>query len=400
MDPSISWLDLTASDRNKMERVLDLFKEQGTVDEMGLGPVRDALSQVLFPGITSIQTRLRYVLFVPWIYKLMEQRRISADRIAEEARKMEVHLIAPLSMTKAQGVIGVHARGRLQRLPSAVYWGCLRRWGIFQHGRDQYWYHSQFDRLRKAAQFVDRADDPGVTWQGHTNWHPRLPEPPKGFPEEATFDLTETEATFIQGRIQDRCAGSLLAQLASRPREQMAANYWEEPDAYAGEKSTADVVKVARRFSLHVEGIPLIYNLMLAERRGERISDDDDRVGKYTVDCAKWAAIEASEDEEFEPQTLWNLLESQGTQIRLPLKRFVEAWTSKLAEIGPENASMEGSVRELIANRELKLKGRQRARLVNENRLLDWAGGSGVGRMDFNWFRARELLAELKKGLG
>ena len=123
MEPNIAWLDLTASDRDKMQRVLDLFKEPGTVDEMGLGSLREALSTILFPGITSIQTRLRYVLFVPWIYRSMERRRIPANRVTEELRRMEVQLIAPLAKTEEQGVIGVSARHKLQRLPSSVYWG-------------------------------------------------------------------------------------------------------------------------------------------------------------------------------------------------------------------------------------------------------------------------------------
>ena len=38
-----------------MRRVLDLFKEQGTLDEMGLGRLRDVLSDALFPGTSSIQ---------------------------------------------------------------------------------------------------------------------------------------------------------------------------------------------------------------------------------------------------------------------------------------------------------------------------------------------------------
>ena len=60
MSATLTWLDLTASDRDRMRQVLDLFKEQGTVDEMGLGNLRDALSEALFPGTSTIQTRLRY----------------------------------------------------------------------------------------------------------------------------------------------------------------------------------------------------------------------------------------------------------------------------------------------------------------------------------------------------
>ena len=76
MEPTLTWLDLTASDRDKMRRVLDLFKEQGTVDEMGLGSLRDILSDALFPGTSYIQTRLRYVLFIPWMYRRLESRKI------------------------------------------------------------------------------------------------------------------------------------------------------------------------------------------------------------------------------------------------------------------------------------------------------------------------------------
>ena len=40
MEPTLTWIDLTTSDRDKMRRVLDLFSEQGTLDEMGLGSLR------------------------------------------------------------------------------------------------------------------------------------------------------------------------------------------------------------------------------------------------------------------------------------------------------------------------------------------------------------------------
>ena len=50
-----------ASDRGKMQRVVDRFGEAGTVDEMGLRTLREALSDGLFPGVSSIQTRRRMV---------------------------------------------------------------------------------------------------------------------------------------------------------------------------------------------------------------------------------------------------------------------------------------------------------------------------------------------------
>ena len=96
MQATLTWIDLTAGDRDKMRRVLDLFNEQGTLDEMGLGSLRDALSDALFPGTSYIHTRLRYVLFIPWLYQRLEQRRTRASDVARAARRAEIDLIGPL----------------------------------------------------------------------------------------------------------------------------------------------------------------------------------------------------------------------------------------------------------------------------------------------------------------
>ena len=401
MEPTITWLDLTASDRDRMQRLLDLFGEAGTVDELGLGTLRDAISNALFPGVTSIQTRLRYVFFVPWIYRMLESRRIAADRIAEQARRMEVRLMEPLAESGEGGVIGTSARYELRRLPSSVYWSCLRRWAIFRHDRgSQSWYHSQFARLRESAAYVGRADDPGVTWHGQPNWHPRLPDPPDAFPDRADFALQEPEAAFLQGRIEDSCAGTLLARLATRPKRVLADHFWEEPDAVGAGGQIASTVEIARRFSLLVEGMRLIYNLMLAEGRRDMVENAEDWVRRYADACAEWAVRESSEDAPFEPSTLWALIEARGLRVSSGQRDFIHAWTARLARVGPEAASTDTDMRTLIADRERRLKGRHRARLANPSRLLDWTGESGVGRMDFNWSQARAMLAELQDGLG
>ena len=82
MDAALTWLDLTASDRDKMRRVLDLFEEQGCVDEVGLGTLRDALFDALFLGTSTMQTRLRYALFVPWRYRQLETSSYNTDDVA------------------------------------------------------------------------------------------------------------------------------------------------------------------------------------------------------------------------------------------------------------------------------------------------------------------------------
>ena len=83
------WLDYSERERRKMLDVVDLFREHDTRDELGIGSVRDAFADLLFPGTSTIMTRARYFLLVPWMYQRLEKSRItfSADSRARAARR-------------------------------------------------------------------------------------------------------------------------------------------------------------------------------------------------------------------------------------------------------------------------------------------------------------------------
>ena len=72
-DSDLSWIDFSQKDRRRMLDVVALFRERDTRDELGIGSIRDAFADILFPGTSTIQTRVRYMLFVPWIYLRREK---------------------------------------------------------------------------------------------------------------------------------------------------------------------------------------------------------------------------------------------------------------------------------------------------------------------------------------
>ena len=301
-------VDLTANDRDKMRRVLDLFNEKGTLDEMGLGSLRDAVSDALFPGTSYIQRRLRYVLFIPWIYRRLEDKRVTSADVEQVARRAEIELIRPLERSNDdEGIIGVVARGALVRLPSNVYWSALTRWGIFRRPQGQGWYHSRFASLADRRSGDGRADDPGVVWTREPNWHPRLPAPPPEFPWEASFALTHEEADFLRGRLEERCAGTLLAWLARNGSNAPAEHLWDDPDARRAPASIRDTVELARRFSLHVEGMPLLYNLLVAERRRDALGQDEtEAIEDYREPARRRGPKKEFADEQpYDPEALW-----------------------------------------------------------------------------------------------
>lgn len=395
---SLTWLDLTAADRDKVRRVLDLFGEQGTVDELGLGSLRDTVSNVLFPGTSVLHTRMRYVLFIPWIYQKLESWGTGYD-VGHHAREMEVQLIDALAQgDDTAGVIGIEAGASLARLASNTYWALLTHWGLFMPARPQSWYHRNFDELLSKQAHVARADDPGVVWSREPTWHPRLPSAPSNFPAEADFALTAEEADFLQGRILERCGETTLAWLAQEGSTLLADELWDEPAIEHATDEIVQVVELARRFSLHVQGAPLLYNLLLAEMRYENQASggDAELIEHYRAELAEWAAWEA-EEEPFNPDRLWALVMRQGGRLKDPQRRFIEAWANALREHGPEAVADSADLRHLIHVREQQLKG-SRARVINNGRLLDWSGRTGTGRMQFRWPNVRQLLVDLREG--
>lgn len=114
-----AWLDHSESQRRRMTEVVAPLREKGTLDELGIGSVRDALSDMLFPGGSVLHTRARYLLLVPWLCRRVEQERVASRRAMAKLREYEIQLIAALvAGGESRGVIGVDARGRLKQTPS------------------------------------------------------------------------------------------------------------------------------------------------------------------------------------------------------------------------------------------------------------------------------------------
>ena len=65
----LGWVDFSKEDREKVLDVMNLLQEQGAVDEIGIGLIRDAFANMFFPGTSTVQTVAKYFLIVPYILK-------------------------------------------------------------------------------------------------------------------------------------------------------------------------------------------------------------------------------------------------------------------------------------------------------------------------------------------
>jgi len=93
---SVGWVVLDDAHKRAIQETAALSREQGTVDELGIGVVRDALSDLLFPGTSVLHTRAKYLLFVPWIYDAIRAEGRWGSRAVALGRQREIALITAL----------------------------------------------------------------------------------------------------------------------------------------------------------------------------------------------------------------------------------------------------------------------------------------------------------------
>ena len=150
----LGWIDFSKSERNKVLSVLDMLSEAGTLDELGIAPVRDGFADLFFPGTSTIQTRAKYFLIVPYV--LMEAGagqygsdvRTVLNKINDEERKCRNILIE--GNKNREGVIGSQVPDSwVIRTPSNIYWNGIRKFGIFRADLSISEYVQQSMRLRK-----------------------------------------------------------------------------------------------------------------------------------------------------------------------------------------------------------------------------------------------------------
>jgi hypothetical protein len=88
--PFLGWLDYDERDAQRMREVFAAFDDKDTIDSLGLGVIRDSISDQLFPGISTIQTRARYFLVVPWVCQILEAEHVPPNRFTARLREPEV----------------------------------------------------------------------------------------------------------------------------------------------------------------------------------------------------------------------------------------------------------------------------------------------------------------------
>lgn len=404
---TIGWIDFSTNDRNRVGSVLDLLRPEGMVDELGMGTIRDALANQLFPGISTIQTRAKYFFIIPYILydyqstKPAQRRGKTPSRFLED-KEYDVmwQLAEKYNYVEGNGVIGISKRkpNKIVRRPSAIYWNGLYTYQFINTqglAAEIFLKQSVNPSMETLLSSVQQGDDStgDDADAEHENVFKIRISPKLNWNENLTLELQKEEAEFFQDRIISIAKNKLIAELLQNDKLWQifikAENFMQFAKAaitlpIAGNLKA--MLILAHDFSELMYGAHLTYNCSLHhkvfnsnhfdEEWNEWLNDIQDNILDY---------------ENFNPDVLFSYaITTRGTTAQ-----FVKDWWKLTQNNFPDVKKRDI----LIEQQEAMVKGgkaRLRWKKTDDVKENNWLG---LTHFDYRFFQARTILKDIRTGL-
>jgi hypothetical protein len=394
MTSLISWLDASTEENSKMRELVKLFGTPETTDDLGMGQLRDAISNSLFPGTSVLHLGARYMLLVPWAYQTAHRSARDPDDLRKRSEESERQLIGRLKEIGEESYIGLDAGRNVQQLPSAAYWTALRTYGIV---------NPDTDRSTVAQLMCEDAPAPEEGENSYSVWNPTLPKPPAGFPqaEDRGLKLSHDEARWLQERILSTCPGTMLSHVVGSEVSPTPGLWapWLDPACRSAEGDPAQWLNYAEAFSFIHNGATILYQHLLAELSASVFTAGYDTLEPTLKLLAAW---EEQRDSKHELLAAWDV--DGFTDRATALNRGINSNTASFARAMAEAATSPGKLidnqdfRAAVETRE-KLMKKTNSRFRNERRLRAWQPPARVGALTFRWTQVRRNVMDIHAGL-
>jgi hypothetical protein len=411
MESSMGWVDFSSEHRNRVKTVLDLLATPGVVDELGIGIIRDAFADYLFPGISTIQTRAKYFLIVPRILKDYEQlpdrqrRRVSLeDYLSEQEKLGRIRLVEKYGKRERLGIIGVSFGTRsdreVLRQPSSVYWNGLRAFGILKTDLSLAEFCRKYSGHRLTLRMVleetreERGDDIDSDDIARS---PITPLPPDDdWMNRLTITLSKREAEFLHQQMAATKPGSLLGQILMSEtamdeflslRENARFDELSElPFVARLPGQLRMVVQLAKLFWDIFFGAHVRYNCLLQEQFGEASTRKE-----LAAEWSEWRGrMKSFAWKEWDTASIWELVSVNGSDVRPWTRRFIEGWIDEARGLPSDTSGFD----QLVIRQERANK-RTRARLRPDNRDEQVGNWIGIRVLDYRLSQAWRIVDDI-----
>lgn len=399
MKPSLGWTMLSREEIRQVERSL-ANSEQDTRDEIGFLLLHQGFADRFFPGTSVLHTRVRYALFIPWLYKEAASSRRKGSDLDSTIRRQLIHLAIRLKQIGEEpyDVIGGDKLGQLtSQPPDRVYWTALRAWGLLLPA-----VHSRSEALRRLQAGMRTSaldDDGGRLDDDDTDVFVGLPDPPEVWNNPASplhFKMPPKERDFLRLQLSlvtrpEEVVPSLLAHLVESrdffqdkapglPKELDARADAVDRAALGVARDAADLAAIGRA----------VYGA-LVEQLLARDGGTDSKTFRSLlhVHFDRYAVAAGRCD--------LDALEAFLPELPLHVKSVLRETRAYAREGKPDKFAM---LRECYQKAEVTRKTARRARLLDTERSAQRRAEWNPGRhnttpLHYRWYIVREMLRDL-----
>lgn len=392
----LGWVDFSREDREKVLDVMNLLQEQGAVDEIGIGLVRDAFANLFFPGTSTVQTVAKYFLIVPYVLKEASEGRYGNDpnkilrKIDLEEKECGIRLMQ--NCPGEEGIIGrrVLPKNWVARKPSNIYWNGIRTYGICTQDLtipELLKASIVLQAQKKTSALGNKGDDTADSERDDADAGRDVATQLFSVPDDYYTDwrtdlsihLTATEAAFLRKMIETSVSTSLLGYLL---RNSIDVTKYDSFEAIYEDLGAVVPAELARTMKLACDFNRLVYT---ARVRYNYILS----AGQNETAVAEWAYIEENMQHMISVDVDDVLQTLHITNFRL--RRFLTGFKVSLMA-GDLNAADK-----VLIDREIEIKTRSRAKLCKRD---DYANDIWIGSryLDYRFSSAKRIITDIYRG--
>ena len=393
------WIDYSKKDRDKVMSVLHILSEPQAVDELGVGQIRDRLADILFPGTSTVQTRAKYFLIVPYILmELEKEKNLTPKKMMDKLNEQELSLIPILNKEHSEGVIGKLSGKKLKRKPSSIYWNGIRTFGLFKYDKISLGEYikavcslkNKNEKMKKLGnesleEGASRDDTDALNGEIVSDFFRCIP-PKKDWIENIDIELTLEEAEYLKSKIikSKNSKDTLLSYLLKEGKDKVEEinDFDVIGELFDLPTGIKEDYYMARDFSDFIYGANIRYNYILSKGNNEDIEDEWTKW--YESDFVKYKF------KHFDIYAVIKRLDIRSGSV----VRFLNQWKEKLL-----NGNLE-EIDKLIITREEEIKGKQRAKLTNPR--LAFYGDKNMirgSKLEYRFTPGRRLIVDIFRGI-
>ena len=385
----LGYIHTNKEEQSKALQVLKMTSESVALDELGIGRIRDAFADLMFPGISTLHKHIKYFSLMPQLYKKATEK--CYNRISEvkaEIIRLEKIMTKNLyegSMVKwgitGSDMIGKGVNNYVKYDPAYIYNSGLQTFEILRSTQLHELIYSSSKSLHDSPKTYYTEDEDSAndsTEKAGLFQFCSFPSVDYDFTERCSLDLTKEDRSFITEHIlkANACKHTLLRYLVDNDTFILPQKF----DEFIYEslpKELAELQDFARRFANFIYLVHVRYNYIFSEYKdNEMLEEFNELVEQYNSSNTNIDAVLATV----------NLRENSSKAFCKEVERCISTY-----KINGYN-----ELDQLIINREKRVKGSRR-KIDNPSYLYDRNNRIHYYKLTYRWETVRQFIEELRK---